>query len=468
MIENYIRTYLADVDDLAELKVTLAALDLLARKVADPPSVLESEVLAHPAVRDGISFPAITAHAALQRAVARGALLGVEVGEQWRYFANTPSSQQVVELLADAGTPAHPSPQVEALADELAHLIARLELTPLVPLGPEEREMLADWLADGYTPQEITEAVRQALLLPRPASAPPRTLHHCAEHITAQPPRAPSAFYCFKIGQAPPPPGVIAFRDLWGRLPRGREVEALRLAVGLFGERAVVEVLSRIAGALAPSEDFATVLLARLNEREEALLAIQRAPAEAERKLAQWLRAYEQTLGIPPTATIAAELSAMLQEGVSTAHWQQAFAFAARQNKRSWSYLRKLLRHPSPAIFLPEPANEAARFAFEAYRLRVNSYLDPSVAHEINAVAQHVTDIGRWQHAFDRAAAADALNWNYIRAVLTKPEEEKPHDKPTRRSRSFRRPQVTYTEDQREAARERARRIIAEHEARRK
>ncbi len=470
MISDFIRKQLAEVDDLAELKATLAALDLLAQKASRPPFVLESEVLAHPAVRDGISFPTITVQPALRRAVARGVLLSVEVGGQTRYFANTPESQRVVDVLTEASASAPAPSLADQLADDLARLIAQMELSTPVPLSADERTLIEDWLADGYSPEEITQAVRQALLDPRPASAPPRTLRYCADQVNAQPPRAPSDFYLFKTrpGKAAPPPGVISFRDLWGRLPHGRELEALRVAIGLFGERAAVDALRQLARAPSPPTDLSQALLTILSEREEALLALQRAPTEIDQRLRDWLRVYEQMLGIPPTAIIADEMRAMLQEGVDTAHWEQAFAYAVRQNKRSWAYLRKLLRNPSPAVFLPEPSNEAARFAFESYRRRVNAYLDPSVAREINEVAQQVTDVSRWQHAFDRAAAADALNWNYIRAVLTKPEEDKPHDKPTRRGRAIRRPQVTYTEEQREAARERARQIIAEYESRKK
>ena len=132
--------------------------------------------------------------------------------------------------------------------------------------------------------------------------------------------------------------------------------------VGLFGERAVVQALKALARA-PQGQPIEQALMAHLSEQEEALMALQRASAERDAQAREMLRLYEAAFGLPPTSAIADEIRAMLHEGVDTAHWEQAFAYAARRNKRSWAYVRKLLRDPSADIFLPSPANDAADFA---------------------------------------------------------------------------------------------------------
>jgi hypothetical protein len=153
------------------------------------------------------------------------------------------------------------------------------------------------------------------------------------------------------------------------------------------------------------------------------------------------------------------------------------FQYAAAQNKRDWAYVRRLLLNPSPTLFEPLPINETARLAFLEYKRRVShGVLDPSVAREINEVAQHVTDFALWTKAIDRAAAANALNWNYIKTVLTKPRKNASEAKDgrrklyggTRQRGVIRRPQVEEsTEEEREAARERALKLIEERAKRR-
>ena len=100
------------------------------------------------------------------------------------------------------------------------------------------------------------------------------------------------------------------------------------------------------------------------------------------------------------------------------------------------------------------------------------------IANEINQIAQQVSEFTRWLEAFDAAARANALNWNYIKKVLTSTNEKtidpkkatvkdgdrKPKRTPAKSGSgsTYRRPQVEYTDEQRTAARERARKLLAE------
>lgn len=142
------------------------------------------------------------------------------------------------------------------------------------------------------------------------------------------------------------------------------------------------------------------------------------------------------------------------------------------QNKRSWAYVRRVIMNPSPDLYAPAPANATAQFAFAEYKKRVNRVLDASVAREINTLAAQIEDTVKWSAAFDKAAAANALRWDYIKKVLTSQAEpaDKTHGrkKPTARqdagksrSNTFRRPQATYSDEERAAAEERARQRAA-------
>ncbi|MCS7088273.1 MAG: DnaD domain protein [Thermoflexales bacterium] len=462
LIEDYINKVLPEVDDLNEAKVTLAALQLLAQRVSPTASVSEQDVLNHPLVREGVSFPTLTVGAALRRAVGRGALLAAEIGGQMRYFADTEAARQLVEHVQH---PEHAALSAHAIAQQLCDFIARMELIGAYVPGEEELRLVQDWLADGYTLEELLEGVRAATIVPRPAHTPPRTLSKCAPFITARPPRSPSAFYRFlHEPNQPAPPGVVAFRELTGRLPRSYEAMLIERAVALFGERNVVTMMQQMARENALSTE---ALLPRLQEREEAALALEHGHFGQEARLREALRLYESIFGLPPTAHIAEEMRLLLDEGNNDLDtWRAVFLYAAERGKRQWNYIKRLLREPSPNVFVPAPINEAAAFAFEEYRRRVNPRLDARVAQAINALAQTITEPARWQAAFDKAAEANALRWDYIRKVLSseaKPARERSQVKPSR-GRTYRRPQVEYTEAEREAARERARRRLAELE----
>ena len=99
MLNDFIDTALTHIDDLAELKVTLVALRLLAMKSGESAWVSERELLAHPVIQS-LSFPDITLKLALQKAVARGSLLcAAPGGGEMRYFANTAHTRAMVTTI---------------------------------------------------------------------------------------------------------------------------------------------------------------------------------------------------------------------------------------------------------------------------------------------------------------------------------------------------------------------------------
>jgi hypothetical protein len=170
---------------------------------------------------------------------------------------------------------------------------------------------------------------------------------------------------------------------------------------------------------------------------------------------------------------VADEIRDLLNDQKDPEVWRGAFRYALGQGKKSWAYVRKIIRNPSPNLFVPEPASPTAQFAFDEYKRRVGR-LDPAIANDINKLAAQVAESARWTQAMDKAAAANALNWNYIKAVLVneqtaKQKQDVSHGKPKAnqtgtRKRITRRPQVQYSDSDREAARERARKQIEERE----
>lgn len=459
MIGDFVERKLAEVDDLAELKVTLVTLRLLEQKVSPAASVTERELLAHPAIRDGLSFPAISLSPALQRAVARGALLCAQVGEEQRYFAADETSRRTVEALSTLASPDSMATQADAVLGLVAHEIERLELIDAYPISGDDRAQIEEWLARGYTHEEIMAAARLTLRSPRGKHVPPRGIKEIGAALTVAPPAEPSDYYLIVVAKASrPPEEIVNLRERLGRWPTAHEFAVARAAVGLFGLRVVLDALRRVD---------VDELLGFLAEQEDAALALQRNDAQVKTHMREVVQLYESSFGLPPTGAIANEMQALFKDFPDVMLWRDVFAYAAGQNKRSWPYVRKLLQNPSADVFLPQPANDTARLAFEAYRKRVNRTLDASVANEINQLAQKVTDAAVWSSAFDKAAAANALRWDYIKKVLAssaEPPTRKNHGraKPTtKRGGTFRRPQVQYTEAERAAAEERARQQLA-------
>ena len=463
MLTDFIEKALVQIDDLAELKVTLVALRLLDGKQSDTASVTEREVLAHTVVQS-LSMPELTMRFALQKALSRGTLIEAQVGEGVRYFANNETSRRVIEAIES--TTSRGGSQTRPY-DAVAKEFERLELMQAYALTNKDRALLDEWQAQGYSQEEMLTAIREALKTPRPKNTPPRALSAIKPTLVAQPPQAPSIYYHAVVaGDGQPGEEMVALRELMRRWPNGREFETVRGAVTLFGVRAVVDGLKRIAQGrqLDVSE-----LVPLLAEQEDADLAFERGRASVDVAVRDLLRLYESMIGLPPTEYVARDIKSVYDGDVKDiATWRAVFEYAAQQNKKDWRYIRTLLLNPSPNVFMPQPVNPVAQFGFDEYKRRVGR-LDPSVANEINAVAQTVADEIKWRAAFDAGAKANALNWNYIKKVLTTSDDKANDGKrkrtPTKPNKpsgtSYRREQVEYTDEQRTAARERAKQRIA-------
>ncbi len=473
MLTDFIEKALAQIDDLAELKVTLVALRLLDAKQSETASVTEREVLAHAAVQS-LSLSELTMRFALQKALSRGTLIEAQLGQGVRYFANNEASRRTIEAVeapVNMGRGGSETRPYDAVAKE----IERLELVEAYALTSKDRALLDEWSVQGYSQDEILAAVREALKTPRPKNTTPRVLSAIKTALTAQPPQTPSHYYRVVVaGDGQPSEEIVALRELMRRWPSGREFETVRGAVTLFGVRAVVDGLKRISQGRQVDVNELVPLLA---EQEDADLTFERSRASVDVAVRDLLRLYESTIGLPPTEYVARDIKSVYDGDVKDiATWRAVFEYAARQNKTDWRYVRTLLLNPSPSVFMPQAANPVAQFAFDEYKRRVGR-LDPSVANEINTVAQAVADEIRWRAAFDAGAKANALNWNYIKKVLTSDEKNEKNEKqdkandgkrkrtPTKSNKSggasYRHEQVEYTDEQRTAARERAKQRIA-------
>lgn len=473
MIHDFIECTLAQVDDLAELKVSLAALHMLSQKASAAPSITERELMAHPAVRDGLSFAAIALRPALQRAVARGTLLCAAIGnDEPRYFANDEAGRRAADAIHMAMAQVDAQSQGALLLRELAREIERLEVIDVYASSHDDVSLVEEWLMRGYSEAEIQAAVKATLRIPRPKHIPPRTLRQCAPTLMAQPPAAPSDYYEVVVAKtARPPEEIVNVRERLGRWPNGREFSLVRMAASMFGLRATLDCLKRISNGHGMSAEEIDSLIPLLAEQEEAAMALQREIARSELYIRELILIYESSFGMPPTSMIADEMRLVWHDVSDMALWRSVFQYAANQNKRSWSYVKKLLQQPSPDVFMPPPANETAQLVFNEYKRRVNWTLDASVAAEINALAQQIPDVTRWNAAFNKAAAANALRWDYIKKVLTTAsqggaktskagKDGKRGQTPVRPGRTYNRPQVEYTDEQRAAAEERARKEL--------
>ena len=473
MLDSFIDTALTHIDDLAELKVTLVALRLLAMKSGESAWVSERELLAHPVIQS-LSFPDITLKLALQKAVARGSLLcAAPGGGEMRYFANTAHTRAMVTTI---NVSAYAPNSTNRPYDPIRREIERIELVEAYAFSDEDLCLLDEWSAYGYSDEELIAAVRSAMQEPRASNMPARQLRSIEGCLVAKPPATPSHYFDVIVARTVPKPSyVVAFRELARRIPNGAEFKVLQTAVALFGQRNVEEGLTRLRGEGTFLIDG---LIPMLSEQEESQMAFERGRAEVDLQVRDLIKLYELTMGLPPTDYIARDMKSLYDSDVKDlGTWKAVFEFAAAQNKKDWRYIRTLLLNPSPNVFMPQPVNDTAQKAFEDYRRRVGR-LDPMIANEINQIAQQVSEFTRWLEAFDAAARANALNWNYIKKVLTSTNEKtidpkkatvkdgdrKPKRTPAKSGSgsTYRRPQVEYTDEQRTAARERARKLLAE------
>ncbi|MEO6063388.1 MAG: hypothetical protein ABIQ99_15760 [Thermoflexales bacterium] len=486
MLDALIENILAQIDDLAELKVTLVALWLIERKGGGTASVDAAEVLAQPALRQGLGFaPDLAIDAALRRAVARGTFLAVRTTAVAgpRYVWTSPDAQRwavaAEAALARASGQKAVSP-ADALAPRLTQVIEKLEQIEAAAISADERTLLEEWLGYGYSAGEIEAALRAALAAPRARGSPPRRLRDAAATLKAVPPSAPTAYHRWKSGAIKvPADGMIAFRERASRWPSAAEYAVIAAAIGLHGEPAVVRALGRL---VSPEDTSLDGLLPLLAEGQEAALAVERAAALPDPRLVELQRMYEGFTGLPPTAAILTEMGQLLAtDAPDLTVWKAAFDYASGQNKRDWRYARAIALNPKPGLYVPGPANDTAKAAFEEYRRRVGR-LDEFVATEINTLSATVTDPAAWKDAIDKAAIANALRWDYIKKVLANPDKDRnakqTHSKTparrgspdrTARGSAFRFPQVDDPSDaERSAAEERARQQRAERAQRRK
>ena len=479
MIDEFIAAHLASVDDLAELKVLLVTLRLMEQRNSATAHVTLKELANHPALRDGLgAFPRLALENALRRGLARGVLLSTseDLGAA-RFLANNEPSRQLVTSAHGVATPGGTGetilPDVHAVQRSVLAEIERLEALEAYPASKADTELIEEWLQRGYVADEIKLSVRRALNAPRRSGEPHRTLKQIGAQVTAQAPAQPTRYHAQLIARSERfSEEVIAFRELHDRLPDGREFGTLVSAVGLFGLHATIDALKRDALQGTAGIDQLPALLA---EQHDAELAVARSASQRDQRLAEVIALYEQAMGLPATSGIADEMRHMLAESDDLAIWQAAFGKANAEGKRNWAYVRTIVRNPSAGLMLPAPVNDTAKLAFELYKRRVGR-LDVSVANDINTVAQQTTDPVKWTAAMDLAAAANALNWNYIKAVLTRPEPKQGeakngtrHKRPSARGgATTRREQVDYTDETRQRAADDTERAFAELEERRR
>lgn len=469
MLQAFVDSQLAQIDSLDELKVTLIALRLLEQKQNEMASISEADLLVHPAIRDGLRFPSITLRPALQLAVARGTLLQAQAGQAVRYFRNDPAGQRASSAFERAYAKAPPpDAPAERTLNAAGREIERLEGIDFYPPASDDLARIEEWLARGYASDDILAAIRATLLHPRANGTPSRSLADCQKALYRKPPAMPSDYYAICVARTrKPPEEIVNLRLRLGREPDHLEFAALRDAVGLFGLRAALDGLRRLSRGNDASRPLdLAALVPLLAESESAAIAQSRSDEAGNAAAREAVQLYESSFGTPPTGLIADEIKSVLKDVPDLALWRGVFEYAARQNKKSWAYIKKLLLNPSPDLIAPAPVNEVAKAAFEMYRRRVNRVIDATIASEINTLAASVSELARWTNAFDKAAAANALRWDYIKSVLTSSTDKKtdgkrqPARKPSGRSSTYRLPQVQYTDEQRKAAEERARRAL--------
>jgi DNA replication protein len=154
---------LPDIDDLAELKVTLHIIAALYRKKGYPRYLGYADLLGNPALMQSIGSED-SLREALKKAVARGTVLNLSFAESEIYFLNDEPGRQALARI-DSGelelpglktikplpAPAEPLPDIFTLYEQNIGM-----LTPLIAdeLRDAEKSYPADWIRDA-----IKEAV---------------------------------------------------------------------------------------------------------------------------------------------------------------------------------------------------------------------------------------------------------------------------------------------------------------------
>ncbi|HEY7126895.1 MAG TPA: DnaD domain protein [Ktedonobacterales bacterium] len=184
--EDFFTILLPEIEDHAELKVTLHLFWLLSRKIGEPRCASERELLADPILRRGLRRkgdprpPEERLRAGLERAVARGTLVQVHLRLDdelvgW-YFFNTEESRRAVAELREGTLPAERLLEGEgnepgafakaaliSLEWERPNIFTLYEqnIGLLLPMMAEELRDAADRFPEDWIVEAFREAVEQ-------------------------------------------------------------------------------------------------------------------------------------------------------------------------------------------------------------------------------------------------------------------------------------------------------------------
>lgn len=144
---------LPNIDDLAELKVTLHLFWLIAHRKT--PYVRASELRADRTLMQSLSTANATLDDALARAVARGAVLEYSIPDDTLYFLNTERGRRALEKIEQEHPPCFNLAPESATPQERPNIFTLYEqniglLTPLIveELKEAEREYPSEWIAE--------------------------------------------------------------------------------------------------------------------------------------------------------------------------------------------------------------------------------------------------------------------------------------------------------------------------------
>lgn len=478
-------TRLAQVDDLSELKVTLVALRLLERKQSDAPFITAKEMEAHPALREAFGkMLSLRVEMALRSALERETFVSVTFSseDKRRYYANTQTNREMVKALqetinsSDTKTDTISRELLDEIKKSVYAELARLESVEIYPADFNDEVLVAKWVDWGYTSDEIMGSLQGVLQKPRIGGSP-RDLNYCKQAIEKFPPQNPSEYYLAVIRK----PGLtrnsivndllVYLTAVLKRSPEPHEFDLLLKALNLFGQQAIKDILKQMAKSGSINMK---ALLPLLAESEDAKLnlALKDSDFLNDKVTEEIFDLYSEYLGA--SGTNINLVRDFIKEHRDIKVWRNAFRYAQNNNSLKWNYVSKLVDNPKSIIHEPDPINPTALFAFNEFRRRIGKgNLDEKIASEINSLATQIDDQKKWEEAIDNAIKTKSYpTWKDVKSNLTNNQnttqdltygKSKSASTGTRK-RVTRRPQVQYTDADREAARERDRKWLEEHE----